>query len=53
MDNEINAYYLGLNYYYNSAVSLLVGYEIAEAENGAGTDEVDVDGFRARLKVLW
>ncbi|HKK17467.1 MAG TPA: porin, partial [Opitutales bacterium] len=51
-DNEIESYYAGLNYYYNKAVSLMLGYEIAEAEDDSGY-EVDVDGFRARVKVLW
>jgi len=52
-DNEIESYYAGLNYYWNKSVSLLLGYEIAEAENGDGTDQVEIDGFRARVKVLW
>ena len=52
-DNEIESYYVGVNYYINKAVSLMLGYEIAEAENGAGTDEVDIDGFRARMQILW
>ncbi|MGC6425344.1 MAG: porin [Lentimonas sp.] len=52
-DNELDSFYLGLNYYYNKAVSFMVGYEYAEAENDAGTDEADVDGFRARLQILW
>jgi len=51
-DNEIDSYYLGLNYYHNKAVSLMVGYEIAEADSATG-DEVDVDGVRARLQILW
>lgn len=51
-DNEIESYYVGLNYYYNKAVSLMLGYEIADAEDDTGY-EVDVDGFRARVKVLW
>ena len=51
-DNEIESYYVGLNYYYNKAVSLMLGYEVAEAEDNSGY-EVDVDGFRARIKILW
>ena len=51
-DNEIDSYYLGLNYYHNKAVSLMVGYEIAETDSATG-DEVDVDGVRARLQILW
>jgi hypothetical protein len=31
----------------------MVGYEIAEAENGASTEENEIDGLRARLQVLW
>ena len=50
--NEIDSYYLGLNYYHNKAVSFMVGYEFAEAENDQG-DEYDVDGVRARLQILW
>ncbi|MGJ8638850.1 MAG: porin [Opitutaceae bacterium] len=52
-DNEIDSYYVGLNYYHNKAVSLMVGYEHAESENDAGTDEAEVDGLRARLQILW
>lgn len=50
--NEIDSYYFGLNYYYNKAVSLMLGYEIAEAESDAG-EEVEIDGVRARLQILW
>jgi hypothetical protein len=49
---ELDSYYFGVNYYYNKAVSLMLGYEIADAENSAG-DENDVDGLRARVQVLW
>jgi phosphate-selective porin OprO and OprP len=51
-DNELDSFYFGVNYYYSPAVTFLAGYEIAEgeAENG---DEYDVDGFRARVQVLW
>lgn len=52
-DNEIDSYYFGLNYYHNKAVSFMVGYEMADAENGNGSDEADIDGLRARLQVLW
>jgi phosphate-selective porin len=52
-DNEIDSYYVGLNYYYNPAVSFMLGYEYAEAENDAGTDDAEVDGVRARVQVLW
>ncbi|MGB0409530.1 MAG: porin [Opitutales bacterium] len=52
-DNEIDSYYFGLNYYHNKAVSFMLGYEIADAENGDGTDEAEVDGLRARLQILW
>jgi hypothetical protein len=51
-DNEIDSYYFGFNYYYNKAVSLMVGYEIAETDSDAD-DEVEIDGLRARLQVLW
>ena len=27
--------------------------EMADAENGAGTSEAEVDGFRSRLQILW
>ena len=50
--NEIDSYYFGLNYYYNKAVSLMAGYEMAEADSDNG-DEVEIDGLRARLQVLW
>lgn len=51
-DNEIDSYYFGLNYYYNKAVSLMVGYEMAETDSDTG-DEVEIDGLRARLQILW
>ena len=51
-DNEIDSYDFGLNYYYNKAVSLMVGYEMAETDSDTG-DEVEIDGLRARLQVLW
>jgi phosphate-selective porin OprO/OprP len=51
-DNEIDSYYFGFNYYYNKAVSLMAGYEIAETDSDTG-DEVEIDGLRARLQVLW
>ena len=51
-NNEIDSYYFGLNYYYNKAVSLMVGYEMAETDSDTD-DEVEIDGLRARLQVLW
>jgi phosphate-selective porin len=51
-DNEIDSYYVGLNYYHNKAVSFMVGYEMAETDSDTGY-EVDVDGFRARVQILW
>lgn len=51
-ENEIDSYYVGLNYYHNKSVSFMVGYEIAETDSDTD-DEVDVDGFRARVQVLW
>ncbi|MEN8662626.1 MAG: porin [Lentimonas sp.] len=50
--NEIDSFYFGANYYYSKALTFMAGYEMAEAENDAGT-EVEVDGFRARIQVLW
>ena len=52
-DNEIDSWYVGLNYYHNKAVSLMVGYEFAEVESGSSANDYDVDGLRARLQVLW
>lgn len=52
-DNEINSFYLGANYYLSKATTLMLGYEIADAENDAGTDEAEVSGLRARIQVLW
>ena len=51
-DAEIDSYYVGVNYYHNKAVSLMLGYEIADAEDSAGNTN-DVDGLRARVQVLW
>lgn len=50
--NEIDSFYFGANYYYSKAVTFMAGYEHAEAEND-GTDDAEVDGFRARVQVLW
>ena len=52
-DNEIDSFYIGANYYYSPAVTFMAGYEMAESENDGGTDEAEVDGFRARVQVLW
>jgi len=51
-DNEIDSFYVGLNYYHNKAVSFMVGYEMAETDSDTGY-EVDVDGVRARVQILW
>ena len=52
-DNEIDSFYFGANYYLSKATTLMLGYEIADAENSAGTDEAEVAGLRARVQVLW
>lgn len=46
-DSEMTSLYLGVNYYYSKAVTFMAGYEQAEAESS------EVDGFRARVQVLW
>jgi phosphate-selective porin len=51
-NNELSAYYFGLNYYHNKSVSLMLGYEFGEADSDTN-DEVKVEGGRARLQVLW
>lgn len=51
-DNELSSYYLGVNYYYNKSVSFMLGYEVAETDSDTN-DEVEVEGARARLQVLW
>lgn len=51
-DNEIDSYYVGVNYYYNKAVSLMLGYEMAETDSDSD-DELDIEGFRSRLQILW
>ena len=48
-DNEIDSYYFGLNYYYNKAVSLMGGYEMAETDSNTG-DEVEIDGLAPASK---
>jgi phosphate-selective porin OprO/OprP len=53
IDNEIDSFYVGLNYYYSKAVTLMAGYEMAESSNAAGDDAADINGFRARIQVLW
>ncbi|MDQ8194303.1 porin [Coraliomargarita sp. SDUM461004] len=49
---EMHSFYLGANYYYSPAVTFMAGYEVADVETDAD-DEADVDGFRARVQVLW
>jgi phosphate-selective porin len=51
-DNEIDSFYVGLNYYHNKSVSFMAGYEMADTDSATG-DEVEVDGFRARVQILW
>jgi len=50
--NEIDSFYFGANYYYSKAVTFMAGYEKADAKNDAGKD-IEVDGFRTRVQVLW
>jgi len=50
--NEIDSFYFGANYYYSKAITFMAGYEMADAENDAGED-IEIDGFRARVQVLW
>jgi len=52
-DNEIDSFYFGANYYLSKATTLMLGYEIADAENSDGSDKAEVDGLRARVQVLW
>lgn len=51
-DNEIQSVYFGVNYHHSKAVKFMAGYEIADAENDEG-DELEIDGFRARVQLLW
>lgn len=53
IDNKIDSFYVGLNYYYSKSVTLMAGYEMAESSNAAGDDTADINGFRARIQVLW
>ena len=49
---DIASFYFGANYFYSPALTFMAGYEIADAETDSG-DEAEVDGFRARVQVLW
>lgn len=51
-NNQLDSFYFGLNYHYSPAVKFMSGYEIAEGEADNGGD-YDVDGFRARVQLLW
>lgn len=51
-DQEIDSFYFGVNYHVNKAVKVMVGYEMAETEGDNGA-EVEIDGLRARLQLLW
>ena len=50
--SKIESKYIGLNYYYSKAVTLMGGYEIAELFK-EGNKDTHIDGFRARVQVLW
>ncbi|MGB0793095.1 MAG: porin, partial [Opitutales bacterium] len=52
VESELDSYYFGVNYYHNKAVSLMLGYEIAEADNDAGAED-EIEGFRSRVQILW
>lgn len=52
-NNQLTSYYAGLNYYYSKAATFMLGYESADAENTALGTVHNVDGFRARLQLLW
>lgn len=49
--SELTSKYIGLNYYYSKAVTLMAGYE--DAESSDEDDNFEIDGFRARVQVLW
>ena len=51
-ENEIESLYVGLNYYYSKAVTFMAGYENAESLSNDIID-TEIDGFRARVQVLW
>ena len=51
-ENEIDSFYIGANYYFSKAVTFMAGYEMAEAKDSSG-GKSEVDGFRARVQVLW
>jgi hypothetical protein len=51
---EADQYYIGANWFINgNDVKLTFGYEIADYEGTAGAADADVDGFRARLQLLF
>ncbi len=52
-DSEIKSLFVGVNYHVSKAVKLMVGYENADAENGAGDDKNEVSGVRVRAQLLW
>lgn len=51
-DNELNSLYFGLNYHHSASIKFMSGYEIAEGEPENG-DDYEVNGFRARVQLLW
>lgn len=51
--SDLNSYYFGINYDHNKSVSFMLGYELAEIEDDSDSAEVEIDGARARLQVLW
>ncbi len=51
-DNEIDSYYFGLTTTITRQSALMAGYEMAETDSDDG-DEVEIDGLRARLQILW
>jgi phosphate-selective porin len=52
-DTELESFYFGANYYFSKAVTFMAGYEIAEATSDTAGQKSEIDGFRARVQVLW
>jgi len=53
-EGEIDSIYFGVNYHVSKATKFMFGYEFAEAEeDGIDGAEQDVQGFRARVQLLW
>lgn len=53
-DNELTSWYLGLTYYVlGDDLKVQAGYEWAETEQRVGNNDLEINGFRGRIQLLF